>query len=69
MIAKYDPDSNTWAKLGDLNYGRRGFGLIQHGGEYLVVGGYKENYKTESCKHRNGQMICSERQPTMNNFG
>ena len=67
VIAKYDPGLNTWSKLGDLNHRRHAFGLIEFGHEYLIVGGWGDK-KTETCQLQNGEMTCSEREPTMKAF-
>ena len=71
VIAKYDPAWNKWSKLGDLNNGRYGHGVIRLGDEFLVVGGaefldYEKN--TEACRLERDKMICSEREPTLSDF-
>ena len=67
VIAKFNPDSNTWSKLGNLKYTRNEFGMIQIGDEYLIVGGQGDK-KTETCRLENDEMICTEREPTMTDF-
>ena len=67
VIAKFNPDSNTWSKLGNLKNVRHSFGMIQVGDEYLIVGGQDDN-KTETCRLENNEMICTEREPTMTQF-
>ena len=67
VIAKFNPDSNTWSKLGNLMNTRHAFGMIQIGDEYLIVGGQGDK-KTETCRLENDEMICNEREPTMTEF-
>ena len=67
VIAKFNPDSNTWSKLGNLKNKRHEFGMIQIGDEYLIVGGSYDK-KTETCRLENNEMICTEREPTMTDF-
>ena len=67
VIAKFNPDSNTWSKLGNLKNKRHEFGMIQIGDEYLIVGGSYDK-KTETCRLENDEIICTEREPTMTEF-
>lgn len=56
-IARFDPDEDSWARIGYLHGTRAGHGVIQVGNEFIVVGGSRdgdEDIPTESCK-LNGQ--------------
>ena len=47
-IARLDLATTSWIKLGELQTGRRGHGVIFDGEVFLVIGG-DWNYKTEKC--------------------
>ena len=70
-IARFDPIENSWTKLGNLKMARRGHGVIQVDNEFIVVGGWSDNYvllPTESCKLNGKSMICTKRKPDLNLF-
>ena len=70
-IARFDPDEDSWARIGYLHGTRAGHGVIQVGNEFIVVGGSRdedEDIPTESCKLNGQSMICTTREPQLNHF-
>ena len=66
-IAQFNPGSNEWTKLGELQTGRHGFGVIEVDTKYLVMGGFGEK-STEICELKNETIECTSREPTLNQF-
>ena len=67
VIAKFNPSSNQWRKMGNLQNYRHGFGLIEIDKKFLVMGG-QGNTPTEVCEVKNELIECTPREPTMNDF-
>ena len=67
VIAKFDPSSNQWRKLGNFHNSRHGFGVIEIDQKFLVMGG-QGNKRTELCEVKNETIVCTSREPTMANF-
>ena len=70
-IARFDPIENSWTKLGDLKGARYGQGVIQIDNEFIVVGGHGYgtwDEPTESCKLNGQLMICTIREPYLEDF-
>ena len=44
-VERYDPGSNSWALLADMNYGRFAHGAATHAGKIYVFGGYAEEVR------------------------
>ena len=47
-IARLDLATTSWSKLGELQTGRRGHGVLFDGEVYMVIGG-EGNLNTEKC--------------------
>ena len=71
-IAKFNPASDQWTKIGNLQQSRRGFGVIKMGKKFLVIGGRSEalteGMHTEVCELNNELIKCTSREPTLNYF-
>ena len=67
MIAKFDPGSNKWTKLGKLQQERHAFAVIETNKNYLVMGGSRDK-RTETCELKNETIVCTLREPTLNNL-
>ena len=67
VVAKFNPSSNQWTKMGNLQYNRHGFGIIDINKKLLVMGG-QGNMPTEVCKVKNETIVCTSREPNMNEF-
>ena len=73
-IARFDPIQNSWTKLGSLDVGRSGHGVIQVDNEFIVVGGRASgltnhnNVPTELCKLTGQSMTCTSREPELSMF-
>ena len=60
-IAKYNPDNDTWTKVGDLNTARMYHNVIVSQGVFLVVG----NGPTEKCQLEGNSMVCVDQEPNL----
>ena len=60
-IAQYNPDSDTWTKVGDLNTARRYHDAIVSQGAFLTVG----RGPTEKCQLEGKSMVCVDQEPNM----
>ena len=67
-IAKYNPASDQWTKIGNLQQSRRGFGVIKMGKKFIVMGGKFDGMHTEVCELKNEFIKCTSREPTLNDF-
>ena len=67
IIVKFNPGSNKWTKLGNLQHSRHGFGVIKVDTKYLVMGG-QDDKRTETCELKNEKIECISREPTLNQF-
>ena len=72
-IARFDPNQNTWTKLGNLKTARSGHSVIQAENEFIVVGGLNSfagvgTVPTESCKLNGQSMTCTTREPPLKQF-
>ena len=66
-IAKFNPVSDQWTKLGNLRTSRHGFGVIKVDTKYLVMGGSYDK-STETCELKNETIECTSRKPTLDDF-
>ena len=41
-VEKYDPETDTWTLVEDMNHARFGHGVVSHAGKIYVFGGYRE---------------------------
>ena len=64
IIAKFNPDSNQWTKMGNLQYSRHAFGVIEIDKKFLVMGGWDEK-RSEICELKNDSIDCNSREPTL----
>ena len=67
-IAGFDTNTKQWKKLGYLNQGRRGHGLIVHQGQFIVVGGYKGSLATERCILKGDSIQCTTDGPELDDY-
>ena len=67
VVAKFNPSSNQWGKMGNLQYDRHGFGVIEINKKFLLMGG-QGNKPTELCEVKNETIVCTSREPTMAEF-
>ena len=67
-IAKFNPASDQWTEIGNLQQSRRGFGLIEMSNKFIVIGGKSEGMLTEVCELKNEFIKCTSREPTLNDF-
>ena len=65
-IAQYNPNDNTWTKLGDLNKARYLHDVITSEDAFLVVGDY---YQTEKCTLTGNTVNCVNQEPTVSRYG
>ena len=66
-IARFDADTQTWSKAGNLKNGRRMHGTIFDGEKFLILGGESKsngqtlkNVKNEVCTLSGTSMTCEE---------
>ena len=58
-IAQYNPDNDTWTKVGDLNTARHYHGAIVSQDAFLIVG----KGPTEKCQLEGNSMVCVVQEP------
>lgn len=63
-IAQYNPDTDTWTKLGDLINARNGHDIITTEGVFLVAG----LGPTEKCQFEEDAMKCVAQEPIISRF-
>ena len=63
-IAQYNPNTDTWTKLGDLNKARSDNDVIASGGAFLVVG----LGPTEKCQFEEDAMKCVAQEPIISRY-
>ena len=66
-IAKFEPIENIWAKLGNMQFSRYGFGAIEIQKQFLIMGGEGKK-RTETCILTGESIKCKSREPSLNNF-
>ena len=66
-IAKFNPTTNIWTKLGNLQFSRYAFGAIEIQKQFLIMGGEGKK-RTETCTITGKSIKCKSREPTLNNF-
>ena len=66
-VAKFVPTKNIWTKLGNLQFSRHGFGVVEIQKQFLVMGG-KGKKRTEMCVVTGQKIKCKSREPTLNDF-
>ena len=67
-IAKFNPASDQWTKIGNLQQSRRGFGLIKMGKKFIVMGGKFDGMHAEVCELKNESIQCNSKEPKLNDF-
>ena len=67
VIAKFNPNSNKWSKMGNLQTQRFGLGVIKINEKFLVMGGLGEFF-SEECEIKNETIKCASREPIMRDF-
>ena len=65
-IAKFNPDLNEWSMMGNLQYGRNCFSLIEFEDKYLIMDGNRDK-RTETCEITGDQIECKSRELTVDN--
>ena len=68
IIAKFNPASDQWTEIGNLQQSRRGFSIIAMGTKFIVMGGYSGDMHTEVCELKNEFIKCTSRKPTLKDF-
>ena len=58
-IAQYNPDSDTWTQIGELNTARRQHDVIVSQGAFLVIG----YGSAENCQLKGNSMTCMSQEP------
>ena len=66
-VAKFNPTKNIWSKLGNLQFSRHVFGVVEIQKHFLVMGGEGKK-RTEVCVVTDEKIKCKSREPTLNNF-
>ena len=66
-VAKFDPTKNSWTKLGNLQFSRHLFGVLEIQKHFLIIGGEGKK-RTEVCIVTGEKIKCKSREPTLNNF-
>lgn len=61
-IARYEPDNDTWTKLGDLNTARERHDAIITQGIFLIAG--DSDVPTEKCQLKGDAMRCTDQEPS-----
>ena len=64
-IAQYNPNTDSWTKLGDLNKARSDNDVIASGGAFLVVG----FGPTEKCELEENAIKCTNQDPYVSRYG
>ena len=73
-IAAFDTTSKQWKRLGQLNQARRGHGVIDHQGQFIVVGGETTGslknsaFSTERCIWKNDYIKCKTVDPELEEY-
>ena len=67
IVAKFNPGSSKWTKLGNLRHSRYAFGITEVDTKYMVIGG-QDDKRTETCELKNETIECTSREPTLNEF-
>ena len=65
VIARFDLQTTSWSKLGDLKLGRAHHSAIFDGEVFLIVGG-SGDHDTEKCSLSGSTMTCSQQSPKLN---
>lgn len=65
-IAQFNPNTDTWNKLGDLNKARWYIDAITSEGAFLVIG---DAYLTEKCYLAGNTINCVEQEPNVMRYG
>ena len=66
-VAKFVPTKNIWTKLGNLQFSRHGFGVVEIQKQFLVMGGEGKK-RTEVCVVTGETIKCKSREPTLDDF-
>ena len=68
-IAAFSTVSKEWKKLGELNQARYAHGVLIQQGNFIVVGGYPGNLRTERCTLNEGTIRCTLIDPELKSYG
>ena len=68
-IAKFNPNTNTWLKVGQLNQPRFWSSVILSQSYFMVIGDDNGNKPTEKCHLADNVMACEEQQPENVRYG
>ena len=71
IIARFDTTTLAWSLAGQLNTGRSGHGVIQHGLKFMVVGGEKPGQKdlnNEVCQLTTGNFTCTDQTASFSGY-
>ena len=69
IIAKFNPDTNTWLKVGQLNQPRIHSSVILSQSYFMIIGDNNRNNLTEKCHLADDVMTCEEQQPENIRYG
>ena len=62
-IAKYNPSSDTWLKVGELSQPRIFHSVILSQDYFMIIGNNGGNKMSEKCQLVGNLMTCEEQQP------
>ena len=68
-IAKFSTLTKEWTKLGELNQARFAHGVFIQQGDFIVVGGFKGDLRTERCTLNEDAIRCTLIDPELKNYG
>ena len=70
LIAKFDSTTRQWSRIGKLRQSRDGHGAIFDGANFIIVGGFLDEFYTESCTLNadNSEITCSRRKPILDDY-
>ena len=67
-IAAFSTVTKEWKKLGELNQARYGHGVFIQQGNFIVVGGLEEDFRTERCTLNEEAIRCTLIDPELNGY-
>ena len=68
-IAKYNPDSDKWLKVGQLKQPRTYHSVILSKNSFMIIGDGLNNKMTEKCQLDGDLLTCEEQQPENIRYG
>ena len=66
-VAKFNPTKNFWTKLGNLQFSRHVFGVVEIQKHFLILGGEGKKH-TEVCVVTGEKIKCKSREPILSDF-